>query len=185
MTKEFSVGRLDIKAFAQHDGDLESEQSLDQFPRLLAEDLRGDAAADRPVYWSLEGEWRESTGGVGQAWLHLQADTVVQMQCQRCLRPVDVAADVDRSFRFVKDEATAAALDDESEEDVLVMEPNFNAHELIEDDLLMALPMVPMHDECPVELKLESATQGFEEANTEKANPFAALASLRLDKTKP
>ena len=185
MTKEFSVGRLDIKAFAQHDGDLESEQSLDQFPRLLAEDLRGDAAADWPVCWSLEGEWRESTGGVGQAWLHLQADTVVQMQCQRCLRTVDVAADVDRSFRFVKDEATAAALDDESEEDVLVMEPNFNAHELIEDDLLMALPMVPMHDECPVELKLESATQGFEEANTEKANPFAALASLRLDKTKP
>ena len=185
MTKEFSVGRLDIKAFAQHDGDLESEQSLDQFPRLLAEDLRGDAAADQPVYWSLEGEWRESTGGVGQAWLHLQADTVVQMQCQRCLRPVDVAADVDRSFRFVKDEATAAALDDESEEDVLVLESHFNAHALIEDELLMALPMVPMHDECPVGVQLESATPDFDAAPAEKAHPFAALATLRIDKSKP
>ena len=182
MTKEFSVGRLDIKAFAQHDGDLESEQSLDQFPRLLAEDLRGDAAADRPVYWSLEGEWRESTGGVGQAWLHLQADTVVQMQCQRCLRPVDVAADVDRSFRFVKDEATAQLLDDESEEDILVLQPAFDALELIEDELLMALPMVPMHEHCPEVVKLESATQDFEDVGTEKRNPFAALASLRIDK---
>ena len=185
MTKEFSVNRLDIKAFAQHEAELDGDQSMGQFPRLMAEDLRGEAATDQPVRWSLDGEWREAAGGPGHAWLHLQADTAVQLQCQRCLRPVDIAVQTERSFRFVKDEATAAALDDESEEDVLVMEPNFNAHELIEDDLLMALPMVPMHDECPVELKLESATQGFEEANTEKANPFAALASLRLDKTKP
>ena len=185
MTKEFSVNRLDIKAFAQHEAALDGEQPMGQFPRLMAEDLRGEAAAGEPVHWSLDGEWREATGGPGHAWLHLQADTAVQLQCQRCLRPVDIAVQTERSFRFVKDEATAAALDDESEEDVLVMEPNFNAHELIEDDLLMALPMGPMHDECPVELKLESATQGFEEANTEKANPFAALASLRLDKTKP
>ena len=183
MTKEFSVNRLDIKAFAQHDGDLESEQSLDQFPRLLAEDLRGDAAADRPVYWSLEGEWRESTGGVGQAWLHLQADTVVQMQCQRCLRPVDVAADVDRSFRFVKDEATAAALDDESEEDVLVLESHFNAHALIEDELLMSLPLVPRHDICPVPVKLAVEDPEFEAELDAKPNPFAALAKLRLDKS--
>ena len=76
-------------------------------------------------------------------------------------------------------------LDDESEEDVLVLEALFNAHALIEDELLMALPMVPMHDECPVQVKLESATQDFDPVAGEKANPFAALASLRLDKTKP
>ena len=185
MTKEFSVNRLDIKAFAQHEAQLQGEQPMGQFQRLLAEDLRHHAAAEQPVSWDLEGEWREETGRPGEAWLHLQADAVVQMQCQRCLQPADMAVQADRSFRFVKDEATAAVLDDESEEDVLVLEALFNAHSLIEDELLMALPMVPMHDECPVQVKLESATQDFDPVAGEKANPFAALASLRLDKTKP
>ena len=184
MTKEFSVNRLDIKAFAQHDAQLEGDQPMGQFQRLLSEDLRHDAAATEPVIWGLEGEWVEETGRPGEAWLHLQADTVVQMQCQRCLQPVDMAVQADRSFRFVKDEATAAALDDESEEDVLVLEPLLNAHELIEDELLLALPMVPMHDVCPVDVKLEAATQDFDPGKAEKTNPFAALASLRIDKNK-
>ena len=122
MTKEFSVNRLDIKAFAQHEAQLQGEQPMGQFQRLLAEDLRHHAAAEQPVSWDLEGEWREETGRPGEAWLHLQADAVVQMQCQRCLQPADMAVQADRSFRFVKDEATAAVLDDESEEDVLVLE---------------------------------------------------------------
>ena len=96
MTKEFSVNRLDIKAFAQQDAALDGEQPMGQFPRLMAEDLRGEAAAGEPVHWSLDGEWREATGGPGHAWLHLQADTAVQLQCQRCLRPVDIAVQTER-----------------------------------------------------------------------------------------
>ncbi len=182
MTKEFSVNRLEIKAFAHQNGELDGEQPLGQFDRLLAEDLRGSAAADEPVYWSLTGEWRESDNAEGQAWLHLEADTVVQLQCQRCMQPADIAVQTERSFRFVKDEATAQLLDDESEEDILVLQPAFDALELIEDELLMALPMVPMHEHCPEVVKLESATQDFEDVGTEKRNPFAALASLRIDK---
>ena len=53
--------------------------------------------------------------------LFLHADTVLPMTCQRCLRPVDQAVRVDRSFRFVADEATAVALDAELDDaDVLV-----------------------------------------------------------------
>ena len=182
MTKEFSVNRLDIKAFAQQEAALEGELPLGQLPRLLADDLRGQAAAAEPVRWVLDGEWVGSSGGAGQAWLHLHAETQMQMQCQRCMRPVDVAVESSRSFRFVKDEATAAAMDDDSDEDLLVLEPLTDALELIEDELLMALPMVPMHEVCPVDVKLESATQDFDDSPTEKTNPFAALASLRIDK---
>ena len=183
MTKEFSVNRLDIKAFAQQEAQLDGEQPLGQFRRLLAEDLRGDAAVDQSVHWSLEGEWHEASGGPGQAWLYLDADTVVQLQCQRCMQPADITVQAERAFRFVKDEATAEALDDESEEDVLVLTPHFDASELIEDELLMALPMVPMHEVCPVDVKLESSTQDFDATPAEKPNPFAALASLRIDKS--
>ena len=94
---------------------------------------------------------------------------------------MDVPLEVDREFRFVADEATAEALDDESEEDLLAMSREFDLHELIEDELLMALPVVPKHTECPTAVPLASSDDDFEEASAEKPNPFAALAGLRKD----
>lgn len=180
MTKEFSVNRLEIKAFAHQNAALEGELPLGQLARLLAEDQRGEAAAAEPVRWVLDGEWVESTGGPGQAWLHLHAETQVQLQCQRCMRPVDVAVESSRSFRFVKDEATAAALDDESEEDVLVLAPQIDALELIEDELLMALPLVPMHERCPEPLAAPVPDEALPSTGQDdKPHPFAALARLK------
>jgi len=50
---------------------------------------------------------------------------------------------VDRDFRFVPDEATAMAEDDEAEEDLLVLSGEFDLLALVEDELLMDLPLVP------------------------------------------
>ena len=104
------------------------------------------------------------------------------MVCQRCLLPVDVPLLVERSFRFVADEATAEALDDEVEEDLLALSRDFDLHALIEDELLMALPVVPRHEECPTPVTLASSDEDFAQASAEKPNPFAALASLRVEK---
>jgi uncharacterized protein len=104
------------------------------------------------------------------------------MVCQRCLGPVDVPLQVDQWFRFVADEATAEALDDEVEEDLLALSREFDLHELIEDELLMALPLVPRHDECPDPVQLSTSDEDFDSASAERPNPFAALASLRVGK---
>ena len=70
---------------------------------------------------------------------------------------------------------------DDSEEDLLAISREFDLRELIEDELLMALPVVPRHDECPTAVHLASSDDDFEEASAEKPNPFAALAALRKD----
>lgn len=182
MTKEHSPEHLDIKAFAQAGGHLSGHDSLLKYKRL-AEEAKG-LHPDLLVDWQADGEVR-SDGGVGaQVWMHLKVHATVPMQCQRCLTPVDVPLDVDREFRFVPDEATADALDDESEEDLLVLSREFNLRQLIEDELLMELPVVPRHDECPSPVAMASSDEDFEEANTQKTNPFAALASLRKDEKK-
>jgi len=46
----------------------------------------------------------------------------------------------------------------------------------------MALPLVPRHESCPVEIKLEAVDPGFESALAEKRNPFAVLANLQNKK---
>ena len=118
-------------------------------------------------------------GGIPQVWMQLTVRASFPMECQRCLTPVDVPLHVERAFRFVADEATAEALDDDSEEDLLVISREFDLHELIEDELLMALPVVPRHDECPTDVPMASSDDDFEEASAARPNPFAALASLR------
>jgi uncharacterized protein len=168
---------LDIKAFAQSGGVREQEGRVADFSRL-AEDV--DAlGAESPVRWRAVGELRES-GGAAQAWLHLTAETRVAVTCQRCLEPVELPLTVDRWFRFVADEATAELEDDDAEEDVLVLDPAFDLPGLVEDELLMELPLVPRHEVCPREVELEHVDPDFEAAQEAKPNPFGALAGMKL-----
>ena len=117
MTKEHSPDRLDIKAFAQAGGHLSGHDSLLKYKRL-AEEAKG-LHPDLLVDWQADGEVRTVAGLGAQIWLRLKVHATVPMQCQRCLGTADVPLDIDREFRFVADEATAEALDDECEEDLL------------------------------------------------------------------
>ena len=128
--------------------------------------------------WRATGSHRP-VGGENQVWLHLQADADVVLQCQRCLLPLDEAVHVDRHFRFVADEDTAAAMDDEMEDEVLALPKSLNLRDLVEDEMLLALPLVPRHDVCPEAVTLQF---GELEEVEEKSNPFASLALLRKDK---
>ena len=182
MTKDYSPDRLDIKAFVQASARLEGHDSLLKYERLAAE-AKG-LHPDLRVDWQARGELRPAAAGVGapQLWLSVKAHATYPMQCQRCLHAVDVPLDVDRWFRFVADEATAEALDDDTEEDLLAISREFSLRELVEDELLMALPAVPMHEECPAHVPMSAVDEGFDEAEAERPNPFAALARTRVGK---
>jgi uncharacterized protein len=179
MKRQFQAQRLDVVAFAEDAAELSGRTPLQAFARLAAE---ARAAADaHEVSWSAQGELRNAGHLDPQAWLHLHAQASVPMVCQRCMEPVEVPLEVERSFRFVADETVAAAEDDESDEDLLVTSREFDLPALIEDELLMEVPVVPRHDICPVPLPMSSADAAYEEA-PEPVNPFAALKAL---KTRP
>ena len=177
MSHEFDAARLDIKAFATASGVLSGADLLSKYERLSEEaDGRG---GDGPVHWTARGELVEKAGGPAGVWLHLKATASLPMVCQRCLGPVDVPLSVARSFRFVATEAQAQAEDEDAQEDVLALSRDFNLVELIEDELLMELPLVPRHEVCPTEVKLAVQDPGFEASVPEKNRPFAVLAGLR------
>ena len=178
MSSSNSPQHLDVKAFATNQSTLSGEVDLQTMPRLqadCAEEVSGK------VTWSAQGELRQASHGLDAAWMHLQAKTEVPLTCQRCLKTVEQALAVDRSFRFVKDEATAEAQDDESEEDLLVISKDFDLLALVEDELLMALPLVPMHTSCQSEHAPTSKDDSCADADA-KPNPFAVLATMRLGK---
>ena len=180
MKREFVPDRLNVGEFAQAGGQLSSAGPLASFERLAAEAV--ESIDGLQVDWSVHGEERRDAGGRAEPWLHLEASAELPLTCQRCLAPVRTRVEADRWFRFVADEETAAALDEELEEDVLVASRDFDLLELVEDELLMELPMTPRHDICPQDVPLSAQDPDFDSAETERANPFAALAKLRSGK---
>ena len=179
MAKDFDPHRLDIRRFAEEGAELEATDPVGRYRRLVAET---DGGADRQVQWRARGEILNPQHVLPQVWLHLAAETTLPLVCQRCLHPVEVPLAVDRSFRFVSDEATAAAEDDEAEEDLLALSHSFDLLELIEDELLMELPVAPRHETCPVAVTLSASDPAFEAAGAEKEHPFAVLGKLKVAK---
>ena len=175
-TRAFDPLSVDIAAFAKQGGEASGVWPLAALDRLCGE-AHADAkpAAGEHVEWRATGETRARRGGEPQIWLHLACDTRLGLVCQRCLQPVDTAVHAQRSFQFVADEALAAAIDADSEEDVLALSRALNLVELIEDELLLALPLVPRHPSCPQPLKPPDDAEPFEE----RANPFAVLGELK------
>ena len=180
MHKEFVARRLDVRRFAEEGGTLSGREPVEKHERLMAETQgRGAGSA---VAWSANGEIRNPGHVHPEVWLHLRAQTVLPLTCQRCLGPVDVELVVDRSFRFAADEEMAAAQDEQAEEDVLAMSRSFDLLELVEDELLMEMPLAPHHDVCPEPVKLSAVDPDFEDAAAPREHPFALLGKLKIGK---
>ena len=180
MAKDFDPHRLDVRRFAEEGAELDATEQLRRLSRLFGETTDADPAL--PVHWHARGEMTNPQHVQPEIWVHLEAESIVPLVCQRCLQPVDMPLAVDRSFRFVADEATAAAQDDEVEEDLLALSHSFDLLELVEDELLMEVPVAPRHEVCPEPVKMSVADAGFEEAGAEKENPFAVLGRLKTGK---
>ena len=150
MKKTWDLLRLDVRAFAREGATLTGHTTWAELPRLQAEQIEGvSGPTSTAAQWCITGETKALRGGAHQTWLRVQAQASLRLVCQRCLEPMDQLLQVDRPFRFVSSEQAAMDQDDESDEDLLVAQQAFDALVLIEDELLLALPLVPRHPDCP------------------------------------
>jgi len=180
MEQALPTSHLDVRAFARSAGALRGAASLPDFARVAHDCVGGGVGT--VVRWSVDGVVRGGTDGAPQLMLHLQIDATLSLTCQRCLEPVETAIGVDQWFRFVPDEETADAQDDDSEEDLLVESAEFDLRELVEDELVLAMPLIPSHAECPTAPRLSASDPDFDEAGPAKPHAFAALANLKSGK---
>ena len=172
--------KLDVETFAREGLSLDGEWPAADLPRLADIAAPEAPATGWPaIRWAAEGEIRTPKGSEPQIWMRLDAQAQVAQTCQRCLKPVVEGVEMSRWFRFVRDEAQAAELDMDGEDDVLALPRVLNLQELAEDELLLALPLVPRHDVCPEPLPLAEPDELDEAQEEERPNPFAALAALK------
>ncbi len=185
-SRSFDPIRLDVAALATDGHALSGVWPGVELPRLAQSQSLPQDMAPAAVEWRAHGERVSVAGSVPQLWLRLAASTRVWLTCQRCLQPYAIGLGVEQRVRFVRDEATAEALDAEVEEDVLALPRWLNLRDLAEDELLLSLPLVPRHETCPQPLipGVDSLGHGLTspqvaQAATEPANPFAVLKALK------
>jgi uncharacterized protein len=169
---------LDIAALCRDGARLEGTVPLSVLARLATSLLNDADGGSAEVRWSAQGQTRPVAGGTPELWLALRAEVAVRLECQRCLQPMAWPLQFDRRLRFVRGEREAERLDDELDDDVLALEPRIDLLQLVEDELILALPLVPRHDTCPEPLPQPGAAPELPDDEA-PAGPFAALAGLR------
>ncbi|WP_294912736.1 23S rRNA accumulation protein YceD [Tatumella sp. UBA2305] len=107
------------------------------------------------------------------------ASVQVTLSCQRCNQPFPHAVHVSYTFSPVRNDEQAEALP-EGYEPVEVDEyGEVDLLAVIEDEIILALPVVPVHDSEHCEVSDADMVFGELPAEAEKPNPFAVLASLK------
>jgi len=100
------------------------------------------------------------------------------VQCQRCLEPLAIAVDSRFELAFVRGLDEAARLP-ETYEPAVAEDGRVRPADLVEDELLLALPPVPVHADPACAGQPAAAPPGAEADGKNLTNPFAVLAALR------
>ncbi len=120
---------------------------------------------------------------VGFACLKGRVSATLVVECQRCLNPMEIELAGRFKFALVNSEDEFELLPEELEPYLIEGEKQ-SIIELIEDELLLSLPMVTAHEEACSEYmsKQNRKIKAAIKAEKEASNPFAALKALKGDK---
>jgi len=153
---------IDGFEFARGGGSLQGAWPLDDFPRL------------RDSLHASTGELRYEVRGVpqerGRPALRLRLEGALQLVCQRCLEPLEFPLRLEVSLLLATTQAEIDAEPFAAEApERIVAGREMPVHDLIEDELLLAIPVVPRHERC---------TARRAGGDSGKPSPFEALRGL-------
>ena len=160
--------RIDPWQLATEGGRLEGALALAALPRLATELHRTEGVADVALVAGIDPR--------GVRFIKGTVRTGIELVCQRCLGSLQLVLDTTVSLGLVHSEAEADRLP-EDYEPLLVPEGVISVAELVEDELLLALPPIPRHAD-----ERDCEANGYRAPDrVEQDQPFAALASLLRD----
>ena len=138
----------------------------------LAENIdpSSEGTVDYSMRFFTEGRHRRAEGHV---------KTTVNLICQRCLTPMPVDITGQFGIEFVREEPAETENDEENVyEWVMIPEEPIALSDLIEDEVMLALPFAPMHEEG--DCTASSTVKELQENS--RLNPFAVLEGLKSKK---
>ena len=165
---------IDNVAFAKKNERLVGSLTLKDCPRLHdllvanTKNLPSEISDLGLISYTLQGK----TDAVGQHHLHLELQTDLITTCQRCLSTMLLKLALNYHYLIgdVSDtDVEAGDIDIDDDLDLQQASPNMDFIALIEDEIIMAIPIAPIHVEDCGPIVSQSG---------DKPNPFAVLKGL-------
>ncbi|RTE87798.1 23S rRNA accumulation protein YceD [Lysobacter sp. N42] len=112
-------------------------------------------------------------------FIHGTAETTVVVACQRCGENMDVPVTCEFRYAPVNQKVKAEDLPEHYDPVELNEFGELNLHQIVEDELILALPLVAMHAEEDCRIDRNTMTFGELPKEEDKPNPFAVLQKLK------
>ena len=157
-------GQLKLFNFAKKEVSLSGQYQISDFPRIseIASNKKDNVKVDLSFY--LENDKTPCVDGI----IHLD----IVLVCQRCLDDLSIALEVNFSLAFIRHNQESEGLESHIEVYV-IKEEELATHDLISDEILLSIPMVPMHDyDCIKDIKEQEIVEG------KSKNPFSILKKI-------
>ena len=167
---------VDTYELTRSEKPVQGQPPLHEFSRFAA-DLppQSDGSAECSV--------TGTRNALGQQFLDVRVTATPIVQCQRCMGELSYSLDVSSRLHVVETEAELDAEDDPEASPDEWVEPvlastHLDVLALIEDELILGLPYVPMHEKCSTEA-LAQAQPSHDYDEPAEPSPFAVLSQLK------
>jgi len=154
---------LDFHRLTKEQAIFSGDMSLDSMKRIL--DLLDQQQGN--IHYQLGFDKSEQ----GQTLIDINIDAELVMSCQRCLSPMQVRIARHSILVIVNDKTELHTISSDYEPYVVEENGNLSLHDMVQDELLLTIPLAPIHDEADC-----GATSTVKKIKEEsKINPFAIL----------
>ena len=152
--------------------ELEGEFEVAGFSRI------SDLLADKTGVFSVKLSFFKNESGLPTIKGHVTGE--LSLVCQRCLTPAPIAIDNPIELVLVSSDEKAEQLQG-AYETYLVDDGRIILQDFVEDEVLLNIPQMVMHDQCePYKPLIEATPETIAKTvQEEKENPFAVLQNLK------
>lgn len=157
---------IDALDFARNGGTHHGKIALTELERL--QDYLADNSGE--VQYGVTGALNRNAKPI----LQIVVQGSINLQCQRCLGKVAHVLNLQTDLLLAQDENELARLDEDESADCILATANLDVLALIEDEIILSLPISPRHQESECSIDKRGSNVPAEEKPL-----FAALAALK------
>lgn len=161
--KDILPRHVNPRKLAFHGAVLEGSVPSDNLSRLLGLSEKVENLIARLAF-KVDEQGRQIVSGT--------ISVAIELQCQRCLKSVTHHLNSAFDVAVIREEADAEQLSTKLDPWIVAVEDEGDLYHLIEEEILLSVPLVPMHAEFCVDEKLYSSETELESTDD---NPFSIL----------
>lgn len=124
-------------------------------------------------------EVKFETDAQGLTFFHGKLQTRVNLECQRCNEPFELPVEVVFCYTPIEEGQSTDEIPEAYEPVELNEHGEINLIALFEDEIILSLPIVAMHDENLCKVQENELSYGEIEPAVKQPNPFAVLKELK------